>query len=158
MNMDFELKMDQKTMSRFLLRYNYAKPSGVFGVLLGLGSLVLVLGWWGMWTANQRVVWLVIAALFLIIQPVTLVIKGKRQLEQLEDEDPLFCHIDDEGLVVTQGEASSECKWEDVRKVVYGKDVIYVFTSAISATIITADACGDGYHKLVTFLKEKKKR
>lgn len=158
MSMDFELKMDAKTMGKFLLRYNYTKATGLFGILLGLASVVAVIAKWDLWSANQRVVWLVIAVLFLVVQPLTLVRKGKRQSEQQKRQEPLFCHIDEEGLTVTQGEASSACKWENVRKIVYGRDVVYLFTSAIYATIITAESCEGRFDELVAFLKEKKKK
>ena len=42
MSMDFELKLDGKTMSRFLLHYNYTKATGLFGILLGIASLAAV--------------------------------------------------------------------------------------------------------------------
>ena len=111
MSMDFELKLDGKTMSRFLLHYNYTKATGLFGILLGIASLAAVFIKWNMWNANQRVVWIVIAVLFLIVQPLTLAKKGRRQMAQEEMQIPLFCHIDEEGISVTQGEASSSCKW-----------------------------------------------
>ena len=122
MSMDFELKLDGKTMSRFLLHYNYTKATGLFGILLGIASLAAVFIKWNMWNANQRVVWIVIAVLFLIVQPLTLAKKGRRQMAQEEMQIPLFCHIDEEGISVTQGEASSSCKWSDLRKVVYRKN------------------------------------
>ena len=63
---------------------------------------------WNMWNANQRVVWIVIAVLFLIVQPLTLAKKGRRQMAQEEMQIPLFCHIDEEGISVTQGEADEK--------------------------------------------------
>lgn len=156
MKMDFELKLNAKTMGRFLLHYNYTKVTGLFGILLGIASLVAVIARWGFWNANQRVVWIVIAVLFLIVQPVTLMRKGKRQMEQEEMQKPLFCHIDEDGFTVTQGEASSECQWQNVRKIVFRKEEVYIFTSAIYATIITAESCGGRFDELVAFLREKR--
>ena len=52
MSMDFELKLDGKTMSRFLLHYNYTKATGLFGILLGIASLAAVFIKWNMWNAN----------------------------------------------------------------------------------------------------------
>ena len=46
MSMDFELKLDGKTMSRFLLHYNYTKATGLFGILLGIASLAAVFIKW----------------------------------------------------------------------------------------------------------------
>ena len=158
MSMDFELKLNAKTMGRFLLHYNYTKMTGLFGILLGLASLVAVFVRWDLWNANQRVVWFVIAFLFLVMQPLTLMNKGKRQMSQEAMKEPLFCHIDEEGMTVTQGEASSECKWKNVRKIVYRKHEIYIFTSAIYATIITEESCEGHFTELAAFLKEKKKK
>ena len=146
MSMDFELKLDGKTMSRFLLHYNYTKATGLFGILLGIASLAAVFIKWNMWNANQRVVWIVIAK------------KGRRQMAQEEMQIPLFCHIDEEGISVTQGEASSSCKWSDLRKVVYRKNEMYLFTSAIYATIITRNSCEEKFDELVAFVKEKTKK
>ena len=50
MSMDFELKLDGKTMSRFLLHYNYTKATGLFGILLGIASLAAVFIKWNMWS------------------------------------------------------------------------------------------------------------
>ena len=158
MSMDFELKLDGKTMSRFLLHYNYTKATGLFGILLGIASLAAVFIKWNMSNANQRVVWIVIAVLFLIVQPLTLAKKGRRQMAQEEMQIPLFCHIDEEGISVTQGEASSSCKWSDLRKVVYRKNEMYLFTSAIYATIITRNSCEEKFDELVAFVKEKTKK
>lgn len=157
MSMDFELKISTRDMSRFLLRFNYTRLSGILGILLGVASLVGLAVRWGAWTDNQKIMLVVIAFLFLIFQPFMLVRKAKAQIAQSEGQEPLLCHIDDDEISVSQGEASSSCLWKDVRKVVYGKSAVYVFTSAIHATIITEEACGDRFEELVTFLKGKKK-
>ncbi len=59
---------------------------------------------------------------------------------------------------MTQGEAASACPWSNVRKIVYVKGAVYVFTSAIHATIITEASCDGRFDELVTFLKERKRK
>ncbi len=157
MSMEFELKMDARTMGRFLLHYNYTRLTGVLGIILGVSSVGVLFGRFAMWSARERVVWAVIAFMFLVMQPLALWSKGKRQAAQEAMQQPLICHIDDVGLTVTQGEASSECKWNNVRKIVFRKHEIYIYTSAIYATIITEESCKDRFAELAAFLKEKKK-
>lgn len=157
MSMDFELKIDKKDMSRFLLRFNYTKLSGILGILLGVASLVALGIRWGGWTGNQKIMLVVIAFLFLVFQPLMLVKKAKAQVAQMDTGEPLMCHIDEKHISVSMGEESSGCEWNNIRKVVYGKDVVYVFTSAIHATIVTRKACGDRFDELVSFLKGRKK-
>ena len=100
----------------------------------------------------------VIAFLFLVFQPFLLIRKGKAQVARAEEQEPLICHIDEEQIRVTQGEAASACPWSNVRKIVYVKGVGYVFTSAIHATIITEASCDGRFDELVTFLKERKRK
>lgn len=158
MSMDFELKISAKDMSKFLLRFNYTKISGILGILLGAASLAALVVRWGAWSDNQKIMLVVIAFLFLVFQPVLLIRKGKAQWAQTEEQEPLLCHIDEEQISVTQGEAASACPWSNVRKIIYGKGVVYVFTSAIHATIITEASCEGRFDELVAFLKEKKRR
>lgn len=158
MSMDFELKIDARDMSRFLLRFNYTKLSGLLGVLLGAASLVAMAIRWGVWTDNQKIILGVIAFLFLVFQPLMLLKKAKAQVAQMDTGVALMCHIDDEKIAVSMGEETSECEWKNVRKIKYGKDVVYVFTTAIHATIITARSCDGRFEELVTFLRGMKKK
>ena len=95
MTMDFELKVSAKDMSKFLLRFNYAKLSGVLGILLGLASLAALVIRWGAWSDNQKIMLVVIAFLFLVFQPFLLIRKGKAQVARAEEQEPLICHIDE---------------------------------------------------------------
>lgn len=158
MTMDFELKVSAKDMSKFLLRFNYTKLSGMLGILLGFASLAALIIRWGAWSDNQKIMLVVIAFLFLIFQPFLLIRKAKAQVARTEEQEPLMCHIDEEQIRVTQGEAESACPWSNVRKIVYVKGAVYVFTSAIHATIITEVSCDGRFDELVTFLKERKRK
>lgn len=158
MSMDFELKISARDMGRFLLRFNYTKLSGILGLLLGAAALLAMGVRWNVWTSNQIVMLAVIAFLFLIFQPFMLLKKAKAQVEQMNTGQALMCHIDEEKIQVSMGEETSECSWKNVRKIKYGKDVVYVFTTAIHATIITADSCEGRFEELLTFLKGMKKK
>ena len=155
MSMDFELKLDGKTMSRFLLHYNYTKATGLFGILLGIASLAAVFIKWNMWNANQRVVWIVIAVLFLIVQPLTLAKKGRRQMAQEEMQIPLFCHIDEEGISVTQGDADAKLMWDQVYKMVSTKNNVLVYSNRVNAYVIPRQQLGEKYCELAEIAKEK---
>lgn len=158
MSIEFELKVSPRDMSRFLLRFNYTRLSGILGVLLGLASLAGLAVRWGGWSVNQRFLLILIAFLFLVFQPLTLLRKGKVQAKRTEMQDKLICHIDEQQISVSQGEKISGCAWDNVRKIVFGKEVIYVFTTTIHATIITKESCGSDFDELAKFLKEKKRR
>lgn len=158
MSFDFELKIGPKDMSRFLLRYNYTKMAGLLGILLGVAAIIGLALRFEMWSDSQRMMLIAVALLFLVFQPIVLVRKAKAQWNQTKDQEPLMCHMDEQHILVRQGEAESSCDWKNVRKIVFGKGVVYVFTTAIHATIITEKSCEEQFEELVAFLKEKRKR
>ena len=82
MTMDFELKVSAKDMSKFLLRFNYTKLSGMLGILLGFASLAALIIRWGAWSDNQKIMLVVIAFLFLIFQPFLLIRNSQFSLQK----------------------------------------------------------------------------
>lgn len=156
MAFDFELKFDVKDMRKFLLRYNYTKSTGIFYVLLGIAAAVLCVGRWEQWNANQKIAWIVIAVLLLVVQPLALIYKAGKQMKQEKMQTPTKIHIDKEGITATK-EESAHCDWKNVRKIVCYRDAIYIFTTAVSATIITRKSCEETFDELTEFVKGTKR-
>lgn len=156
MTFEFELKLDVKDMRKFLLRYNYTKPTGIFYALLGFVAAVLCVGGWNRWNANQKIAWIAIAVLLLVVQPLGLIYKAGKQMKQERMQTPTKIHIDKEGITAIK-EESAHCAWKDVRKIVCYRDAIYLFTTAVSATIITRKSCEERFDELVGFVKGTKR-
>ncbi len=158
MSIELDVKLDKKSLSRFLLYHNYARPSGVIGVVISIAAVVALIVEWGLWTQPQRGMLIVLALLFTVLQPMMLVSKGKRQLQMEEFQIPFHYRFDDHGVAISQKEQKQEFTWEDVRKIVYRKDAVYVYMSAVSAFVIPANQCMDCFEEMVQLMKEKKKK
>lgn len=158
MSIEMDVKLDDKSLGRFLLYHNYARAAGVIGIVISVAAVAALFIKWGFWTTTQRGILVVLALLFTVIQPLMLVWKGKKQLMMEEFQSPFHYVFDDDGVVISQGEQSQKFSWGEIRKIVYRKDAVYVYMSTVSAFVLPASQCGGQFEGLVKLMKEKKKK
>lgn len=154
MQVELDIKLDTKSLSGFLLYHNYVRASGVFSVLISLAALVGLIWRWDHWILTQKVLLLVLALLFTVIQPLMLIWRGSRRLQTEDYRIPFHYEFSESGIVIRQGELSEEFAWSDVRKAVCRKDAIYVYMSAVSAFVLPKAQCEGHFEELVQWMKE----
>ncbi len=158
MKLEMDIKLEKKSLNRFLLYHNYVRFSGVAGVVISLAAAVVLAVKWDFWTQPQRVMLLVLALLFTVLQPLILISKGRNQLSMEEFKIPFHYSFDETGISISQKDQKQEFTWEDVRKIVFRKDSMYVYMSTVSAFIIPKDQCGNQFEELVSLAKSKTKK
>ena len=156
MSVELDIKLEANSLNRFLLYHNYARFSGIIGVVISLAAAAALAVRWEFWTQPQRTLLFVLALLFTAIQPVMLISKGKRQLSMEEFKIPFHYVFDEKGITISQKDQKQEFTWGDVRRIVYRKDAVYVYMSTVSAFIIPEDQCDGRFGDLVNLMKEKK--
>lgn len=154
---EVDVKLDKRSLSRFLIYHNYVRVSGIIGLVLSIAALAALCVWWNRFTSMQRGLLVVMALLFTVLQPLMLVSKGKKQLSMEEFQIPFHYCFDASGVTISQKEQEQSFAWKDVRKIVFRKDAIYVYMSSVSAFVIPQEQCGGQFEELVRLMKEKKK-
>lgn len=131
----FSVKMNVKTMYRFLMYHGYVGISGIINLIISGGALALLIAGVGETTAS-KVALVVVAALFTVINPLYLYYKAAKQVKLTPMfAQPLSYQINDGGLIVSQGEEELAVAWDELRKVVEtGKD-FYIYLSLTRAYI-----------------------
>lgn len=155
MPIEVNVQLDKRSLNRFLIYHNYARVSGIIGVIISVAALAALCMKWGMWTPMQRGLLVVLALLFTVLQPLILMSKGKKQLVAEEFQTPFRYTFDAAGVVISQNDQRQAFAWGDIRKIVYRKDAVYVYMSTVSAFVIPAEQCGGGFEDLVRLMKEK---
>ena len=61
-------------------------------------------------------------------------------------------------ICVSQDEYKESLSWDQIRKVTYAKDAIYVYMTAMSAFIIPREQCKEDFLELAAFIREKTKK
>lgn len=143
-----EVKVGVSDMYRFFLYHAYCGYSGILGLIISFGALVLLLC--GVADSDfSKAMLILLAALFTVINPLQLYLKAARQVKLSPAfKKPLSYEFTGEGMTVRQGEEELTLKWEDFCKAVIGKKEIYLFTSAVHASILPRSACKEAYEKI----------
>ena len=130
----------------YVLMHTYNSSSGIIGSTAG--ALCVVAGF-----CTQR--WMLLAAgiVVLLYLPITLRAKSKLQWSANEAfQKPLHYVFDDEGVTVSQGEASESQSWDDMVEAVSTTRSIILYTSGRNASIFPKAQLGDKKNDVIEMI------
>ena len=154
---DVDLKLDD--LYRYTMRHTYFQLSGVFGILISVGSLILCYLNRRIYSSSTIFVLIFVGLLFTVIQPIMLYSKCKMQMKKNEGINaPLHYTLSEEGIEIEQQEQTAEVKWYDVRKVVKAKGGQYIYMSPARAFIFPKKQCGQEYEEIASMVTAQVKK
>ncbi|MBR3771045.1 MAG: YcxB family protein [Clostridium sp.] len=131
------IQIQPKDMHHFLVQQNYRSFSGIFGVICSLAALVFLLLTYSSNTQSKNIILILIAALFLVVQPLQLKLVSIQKVQTVPSfKEPLEYTLCEQGIKVQQKEEEAQMTWEDVRKIRETKKSIFIYTSPVSAFIL----------------------
>lgn len=155
--LELDVQLDKKTLDRFLLRNNFLRAGGVIGILISFAAIVGLIVFWKYFASSQRVILIFLGLMFTVIQPLTLLMKGRSQLKTGAFREPFHYTFSKTGMSVENIAGTVEVKWNDMRKVIVTKEAIYLYMNAVSAFIVPRQACGESYVRLAKLVREMRK-
>lgn len=150
------LKIELKVadMYEFLLRHAYTSAVGLVGVMISLIALVLFFLNLSNSDMQQRILLLVIASLFTIINPIQLRMKARQQVSlNPMFKIPLEYEFSDEGITVRQNDQQNDLEWKDAYKVVETKKLIILYFSKATGFILPKEQMGNQQEDLLALIK-----
>lgn len=150
------LKIELKVadMYEFLLRHTYTSVIGLVGVMISLIALVLFFLNLSDSDMQQRVLLLVIASLFTIINPIQLRMKARQQVSlNPMFKIPLEYEFSNEGITVRQNEQQNDLQWQDAYKVVETKKLIIIYFSKATGFILPKGQMENQKEDLISLIK-----
>ena len=153
MPVEFDVKMDAKSLSGFVIYHNYMRPGGILGLVLSVVAIVSLIIRWDDWTSMQRCLLIALALLFLLFQPLMLLKKANDQLHSDAFKYPMHYSFNETGFAISQGDKSEEDSYQDIRKTVFHKKVMYLYMTAVSALIIPRSSCEDDFERIREVVK-----
>lgn len=150
----FQVDLSVSELYVFSMRHTYFSASGVFGLLLSFGSLAACALRYESLDGTTRLALIIIGLLFTVVQPVMLYSKAFMQRLRNKDINATlqYC-VSEEGIVVSQGEQQVQVPWWDVRKMVQGKNAVYLYMSPVRAFIFPRKQCGDHYEEMISLIR-----
>lgn len=137
MKEEFDIQMSTMVLYRYMLYHAYRGLAGLLGTFLGLVLVVAFL-------QNHAPLYLIFGIVLLAYTPVTLHLQAAKQFQANEAwKKPLHYCMDNEGIVVSQGEAEQKISWQEVTKAVSSADAILVYTGKNNASVLPKRQLGE---------------
>lgn len=150
----FDVDLTVPDLYAFSMRHTYFSISGVFGLVISIGSLLICALRYSVMDRTALVALIIIGLLFTVVQPLMLYSKAVAQRKQNKDINaPLHYRLGEEGIEVSQGEQSAFVNWYDVRKMVQTSKAIYLYMSPVRAFIFPKAQCGMQFGKVADMIK-----
>lgn len=152
---DIEIKISSNDMAKFNLYVMYRKITGMLTLIIGLASFVMAIISFTNGNFKNGGGFMLVAILFDIYFPYTLLKRGKQFVERNEMfQKPFRYSLDMDGVEVCQDEQKDKLLWENCIKVVERKNVIYLFTGINTALIIPKGQINNKLHDVKTIIKD----
>lgn len=127
----------------------------IFNIFFTVSMYGYIIYSWSELALPRKIMMLILANMFLIIQPLLLYLKSLRQAKSDTIKNGLSVELNDRGIVVSSNGESAEFPWENGfrSKILPGIIVIYVDT--IRAYLLPDRYTGNLKEKVINILKEK---
>lgn len=146
MSVKFSVQMTEKYMYDFLLYSYYTRLSGLLSAAVGvlaLGNGITLLLDDSM---TQSLIWFFLAIFLLVMTPLNMKSKAKLQVTQSEMfKNPLEYELNDEGVVIRQGEQEAMVAWGEMMKAVSTQKSVILYITKIRAIILPKECMGELY-------------
>ncbi len=144
---EFQVNMTREALSNFMLTSYYTRLGGWFSILLGLAGVVMAVReifFRDSIDVTGLAAYCIIAVFCLVVNPVLLISRAKRQLETSESyKQPITYTLFPEYLLVTQGEEHLEIGWDLIYKIRMTGKMVAIYTSKINAFVWPLSELGD---------------
>lgn len=142
----FQTKMTTGILYDYMLHHTYNSPSGIIGSTAGA---LLIVGFF----RTSNFLYLAAGIVLLLYLPCSLYISSMKQMAGTPAfQTPLSYRIMDEGIEVSQGDASQLQKWDDMYKAVSTRSSIIIYNTKVNAWIFPRRDMGELTPKVIELI------
>lgn len=145
MEVKLKVKLSDKHLFNFLMHHTYSSFSGYIGIIISLCALsafVMSLNS-EVIRIQYKVVLLVTALLFTVVQPLMLKSKAKQQVKKNKSfSDPFEYVINSSGIYIKQNDDELQVRWDEIKKITSTKKCVFIYLTKIRAFIIPREDVG----------------
>ena len=144
--LEFDVKITGGDLYDYMLRHTYHSAQGLLGTCVGVLGIFMFLN-------NHQFIYLIMGVVLVLYLPWSLFIKSKQQaLNNSAFKEPLHYVFGEEGISVSQGEATETQKWADMHKAVATGRSIIVYTNRVNACIFPRKELGGLEQQVIAYI------
>lgn len=153
---NFDVDLGTGDLFSFMMRHTYSGISGIFGVIISLGSLIICAVKFKELDTTAIIALIIIGLIFTVIQPLMLYNKARIQVKRNKNINAkLHYKLADEGITVSQGENEAKVNWYDIRKKVVTGKALYLYMSPVRAFIFPKTQCDGSFDEINSLVSAK---
>ena len=154
MSVKFSVQMNQKYMYDFFLYNTYTKITGIMTPILGVIALLMSIRTWITSGFTMAMPTMLIAVLFLVINPMTTKSSAKMQVKNTPMfQKPLEYELDGNGITIRQDDAQALNKWDEIAKIVSTKKCVLVYMNRVRALVLPKECMGEQYEAAIEIMR-----
>ena len=152
----FSVQMKVSYMFDFLYWHSYHGMTGVINYALSIAGVAALIAGFGKGNTVVTVMLVVLALLFTVINPLSLLYKAARQVKRAPMfQKPLYYCFDAKGFTISQESSSDSAKWEDIIFIRETGKTIILYMGAANAIVLPKKDCGDQLSGLKELIRTK---
>lgn len=145
------INMTFPALYSYIINTNYRCMSGVLGLFISVFALVMLIFLWGRLTYTYRIMMILVALAFPVVNPCMLAFKAFRQLKLSPSyKKPLTYTFSDEGIYVEQGKLNQMLKWDMICRIMLTNQMLAIYTGRMHAFVIPLSELGDDRGTVLT--------
>ena len=140
----FKIALKVNDLYYFMMHHYYSKPAGIIGLVLSMGSLVLLITRWNVTDATAKMLYFIM-----------LLTKAKAQIQRNKSlGGGLEYILSDEHLSVCLGEEQADVDWNQIIRVKDNGRELLVYMTAARAYIWPKNQLSEQYARVAACLKQ----
>ncbi|MDD6401095.1 MAG: YcxB family protein [Lachnospiraceae bacterium] len=145
--------MNFSALYSYILNTNYRSVPGIMGLALSAGAIVLLIVGWDKLYIGRKIMIIIVALIFTVINPLMLALKTLQQLKLSPSyKKPLDYTFHNEGITISQGEISQSIEWSNIYRLMMTKKMLAIYTNRINAFVIPLSELGEDRGKIISSL------
>lgn len=154
--MKFHTQLTAKDIFKFSFAYTYLGLPGILPALIVLTGIYLLVTGIIRGNAPSNVLFgIVVIVLFVIVNPVMLYVKAKKQtMENPVYKVKTYYTIKEEGIFVEMGEESGLIQWNRILKITHFMGIYILYTGRKQAFVFPEEALGEKKDEIIRRMKE----
>jgi hypothetical protein len=153
--MHYEFKSDVKAADlwKMAMTRTYRSPLGIVNIVFTVAMILLICRFWGTAPDMMRILMVLGAILFPVLQPLAVYGRSVKQLEDMPGD--LELAFDDAGVHVSTGGKSEDIGWRRIRNAIRQKNMIVVMSDDSHGYMLTNRVLGAEKDEFFSFLCSK---
>lgn len=151
--MILKIKLSVKDLFRFSMIHSYQGQSGIFTVFCILVGFLMIFRGAAQSSAYYALMGVLIIVLFVLVTPLTLYMKAKKQAAT----NPMYktetvYELQEDGIHVTIDDQNGKIPWDQISKIRHSRGMYILYTGKQSAFIYTDEALGGKKDEVMNYI------